>query len=351
MSPTKTDLATDPLFQLNLVLWLTQPLPEDNVVVPLLYQCGFSVYAIAPALPVPPDVQLAAQGATVRIQTSGRPDVVLTHEKERKFAFVECKASSFGPRVEAAEQARAFILIAGARAAEVLGLDASQVTDSILAYVVPESQKLSLEQTLIALTHELTRYKLPAGRTTVLGLQASTGELTVSVDATAATFLSLAPGSHEIMRLQPDTDPRPLYFIPYDPDVDQSADERLFCKRVLFERIHSAVLVAIGRANPPVTLTLLPNNLLNDATFGMFSLWQNRDSASHMRALCRQLLRKLAKAVNGEIPETFSFELQTGWKVSLPDADRHEQVVDAVSRFSCETMNLRAAPEPELFDE
>ena len=38
------------------------------------------------------------------------------------------------------------------------------------------------------------------------------------------------------MKLQTDTISRLLYFIPYDPDLDQSEDERLFCKRVLFER-------------------------------------------------------------------------------------------------------------------
>jgi hypothetical protein len=350
MSPTKTDLVSDPLFQLNVLLWLTQPLPEGSHFVPLLYQRGFTVYAIAPALAVPPDVFLAAQGTTVSIQQNGRPDVVLTHEEERKFAFVECKASSFGPGVKAAEQARAFMLMAG-RAAEVLGLAASQVTDAILGYMVPESQKVSLQQTLVALARELTANKLPAGRTTVLSLQASAEELMLSMDAAGSTFFSLPVASYPILKLLPDTDPRPLYFIPYDPDVDQSAHERLFCKRVLFERIHSAVLVAIGRANPPVTLTLLPNDLLNDATFGMFSLWQNRESASHMRALCRQLLWKLAKAVNGEISETFSYEQQPGWKVSLPDADRHERVVDAVSRFSCEKMDLFADPERDLFEE
>jgi hypothetical protein len=243
------------------------------------------------------------------------------------------------------------MLMAGTRAAEVLGLDASQVTDAILSYVVPESEKPPLEVTLSQLADELTSYKLPAGRATILGLQVSTEQLTVSVDAVGATFLSLGAGVHAIMRLQPNTDPRPLYFIPYDPDVSQSEDERLFCKRVLFKRIQSGVLVAIGRANPPITLTLRPNELLNDATFGMFSLWQNRDSAKHMRDLCRQLVQALAKAVNGEIAETFRYHPQTGWEVSLPDADRHKRVIDALSCFSCETMDLRAAPEPDLFEE
>ena len=64
--------------------------------------------------------------------------------------------------------------------------------------------------------------------------------------------------------------------IPYDPDLNQSEDERVFCKRVLFERIHSGVLVAVGRSSPPVELLLKPNELLNDAMFGIYALWESR---------------------------------------------------------------------------
>jgi hypothetical protein len=343
-------LVSDPLFQLNVLLWLTQPLPEGSVITPLLYRRGFRVYAIAPALGLPLDVALAAQAAQVRVQHSGRPDVVLTHEQDRRFALTECKASSFGPSVEAAEQARAFLLMAGARAAEVLGLEASQVMDAIVAYAVPEAQKPALQPTLATLEGELSGQHLPAGRSTVMGLEVDPQELSVSFDDSGSAFFALPATKHSAMRLEPDTSPRPLYFIPYDPDLDLGNEERLFCKRVLFERIHSAVLVAVGRANPVASPVLSPHDLLNDAMFGMFSLWQNRDSATHMRALCRQLVQALAKAVNGEIPETFSYDQQTGWKISLPDADRHKRVLDAVARFSCETMNLHMTPERELFD-
>jgi hypothetical protein len=53
MSPTKTEVISDPLFQLNVLLWLTQPLAEASAITPLLYQRGFSVYAISPALTGP----------------------------------------------------------------------------------------------------------------------------------------------------------------------------------------------------------------------------------------------------------------------------------------------------------
>ncbi len=258
MNPAKSDLLSDPLFQLNLLLWLAQPLPKKNSITPLLFQRGFSVYAIAPALGVPQDVVLDAQAAQVRVQASGRPDVILTHEQNRKFAFIECKAASFGPLAKAAEQAGAFLLMAGERTAEVLGLDASQVRDSILGYVVPLPQQAALETTLTTLTRKLSECGLPAGRATVLGLQATPQELAVSFDAAGSTFFSLSPGNHAVMKLEADTDPRPLYFIPYDPDIAQTPEERSWCKRVLFERIHSTILVDVGRASPPASLCCTP---------------------------------------------------------------------------------------------
>src|SRR5205823_3552170 len=129
----ETDRVSDPLFQLNVVLWLTQPLPQGSSIVPLLHERGFVVYAISPPLPVPLDLQAAAQSARVALQNSGRPDVLLAHPLERKFAFIECKASSFGPNSNTAEQARSFLLMAGPRAAEVLGLDPAHVRGSLLA--------------------------------------------------------------------------------------------------------------------------------------------------------------------------------------------------------------------------
>jgi len=64
------ELIGDPLFQLNALLWLTQPLPHGDRITPLFYQHGFTVYAIAPLLPVPLDLRLV--GATSRDSHEGR---------------------------------------------------------------------------------------------------------------------------------------------------------------------------------------------------------------------------------------------------------------------------------------
>jgi len=284
MSPQKTELVSDPLFQLNFLLWLTQPLPEGSSITPLFFQRNFSVYAISPALVVPLDLQVAAQQAQIKVQPSAKPDVVLTHDVERKFAFSECKASSFGPDSTTADQARSFLVTTSSRAAEVLGLDAAQVRECLLDYLVPESQRALLLQTLGELTSQLSQHGLPTGNFSILGLQATNVEIVLILDEAAAVFFSLSAGSHSVIKFQPDTDPRPLYFIPYDPDVTYASDaEKLFCKRMLFERIHGSVVVAAGRSTVPAEIVLTPNGLLNDAMFGMYALWESRESARHMR--------------------------------------------------------------------
>jgi len=240
--------------------------------------------------------------------------------------------------------------MAGPRAAEVLGLTATQVKDQLLAYVTAYGQQVALTTTLGQLADALTGKQLPAGRFGVLALRPAEAELNLLVDSAGGEFFSLGQDSHVVMSLQPDTDARPLYFIPYDPDLGQAPQEKAFCKRVLFERIHSSVLVAVGRAAPPVELVLEIKGLLNDAMFGMYELWESRESARHMRALCRQLMRPLAQAINTVVSGAVTYDSDQGWKFRLPTAEQQKQVIDAVSRFSCETLNLRAEPERDLFE-
>jgi len=351
MNHIRTELLRDPLFQLNIILWLTQPMPPQGSITPLLHQKGFSVYAIAPTLSVPPGIALAVQRSSLQTQQRVRPDVVLKRETDLKFALVECKASSFGVATEQAIQARTFLLLADEPLAEALGLSPEQIQASILAYALPARESARLEATLSRLSNELRRHHLPAGDSTMIGLDIDSWDVRVVFDWSGSQFFSIAPGSHPVMRVQPGDDPRPLYFIPYDPDVHQSPEENLFCKRILFERIHSVVLAAVGRASSPESLTLNIDNLLNEATFGMFGLWENRESLKHMRGMCRQLITALARAVNKEVKGSLSYEPPEELTVVLSDTDQHHQVLAAIERFSCESMDLKEQSMPDLFDD
>ena len=345
------DLDRDALFQLNMVLWLAAPMPPGLDITPIFHDHGFRVYALSPPLSPPPDVRLAALDAGVHMQDRVAPDVVLAHEGQGRFAFVECKGSSFGAASSTAEQARALLCVAGERAADVLGLDPAHVSAALLAYLLPDSDRGMMAETLVALSEQLGERGLPCARSTVLGILFADGQVGATVDAAGSAFFGLPEGPNFFLRRHPETDPRPLYFIPYDPGLDQSTDERVRGKRVLFERMHCSVLSAVGRANPPVELLFDTRRLLNDAMFGLFAAWEDRSSARHLRGLCRQLMGSLTQALNLAAPNVVAFEPGAGWRFRLDDAQAHERVMDALTGFFCGESEVRAQPEAELFDD
>jgi ATP-dependent RNA circularization protein (DNA/RNA ligase family) len=91
--------------------------------------------------------------------------------------------------------------------------------------------------------------------------------------------------------------------------------------------------------------------ILNDAMFGMYGHWENRESARNMRRLCRQFMDALTQAVNAVVLGAMVFQPVEVWKISLENEEQHERVIDALTRFSCETLDLRTEPQPGLFDD
>lgn len=351
MNLTVSELAKDPLFQLNTLLWLAQPLAKDGDITPLFYQKGFTVYAISPLLPIPPDLRLASQQSGITLREGVRPDVVLSQSEQHKHAVIECKAGSFGAQSSTAEQARSLLIAAGPRSAEIFGLSPAEISASILGYLIPNSDREMLSQTLSELRGELADNGLPGGVSCVLGLEITDSHLGIFVDADGGSFFSLPEGFNAFKVREPGTDPRPLYFIPYDPDIQQSEQERVLCKQILFERMQATIITAIGRAHPPSEIILESRSLLNDAMFGMFEHWENTESARHMRSLCTQFMRALMEATNSESTGSISFQPNRGWRIALNDDVEHAKVLDAVTRFSCVTLDLKTEPLPTLFDD
>ncbi|MBM4035507.1 MAG: hypothetical protein FJ291_27510 [Planctomycetes bacterium] len=358
MNPKAEELVRDPLFQVNALLWLAQPLPDEKVfrefgvsplgIHPLLHMRRFAVHAIAPMLLVPLDVRLAAQNAGIPIQEGARPDVVLSRERDLKFLLVECKASSFGPGPsKSVEQARALMIAAGPRASEVF---AEQVKAALLSYELPDSACAGMMGTLARVAEEMHARGLPAGPLSTLGLRSSETEVSVVIDSELAAFLGVQPGAFKFIALEPGDDPRPLYFIPYDPDAQGSAEETAFCRAVLFRRMHASVVAAIGRAFPPTERIFEHGAVLNDAMFGMYGHWDNKASAKHMRDLFKQFMTAIQQSVNSELTGAIAFEPGRGWKVKIGDEDAHEAIIDALTRFSAETLTAQPKPPIELFD-
>jgi len=347
---TPSELIRDPLFQLNTLLWLTQSLPTGICWKPLFRRADFQVYAIAPMLAPPPDVLLAVKESQLAFQERCRPDIVLYRARDSCFVLVECKGGSFGTASTAAEQARTFLIVSGSRLHESLGLPESDVGKCLASYLVAEDDMPRMKKTLTELFDEIKTWRIAPGEVELLGLRLGPNSLSLVVGHTLKSLLGLDTSVEKFLDFDPGTDPRPLYIVPYDPDCNQSQEERAFCKRVLFERIHTAVLGAAGRAIPPREIIFKTEDLLNDAMMGMYDLWENQESIKHMRRITRQLLLKLTQIVCNEIRGAFVHDGDVGWKLRLANQEEQKAVCNILAKFSCETMDLKVDPERGLFD-
>lgn len=350
MTQVTSDIINDPLFQLNALLWLAQPISHESTIVPLLHDKGFSVYAIAPALAIPPDLKLKAQDSGISTIDLIRPDVVLANEVDGKFAMTECKKSSFGPTSTTSEQARGMILVSGPHAADVLGLSKDQVKSTIFVYATDEHNREPLKQTLNTLISELQTKGLPTSTFSILGFRMDASRILVVVDEEGNNFFRLPVGEIPFLTYDDDTDPRPLYFIPYDPTVypTQNSREQEYCRRIVYERLQSGVIYAVGRSVTPEFLIEI-DALLTDATFGMYANWQDRGARGTMKQLCKQFMRSLMQTANLAVPRSMTQE-GNGWKIKMDNEEQQTKILDALANFSCETLNLRAEPQPDLFD-
>lgn len=349
MNQTKTELISDPLFQLNAVLWLAQPLPEQAEITPLLYNNGFQVLAIGLQLTLPPSILLKVAKTNLAINDSAHPDVIISREQDGKFAFIECKKNSFGADSSTAAQARTLLIAADGPAAEILALQPSQVSRVVLEYLMPEEKRAAQAETNKILAVELKESGLLSGEAQFLGLRMTSKSLDLVVGDNNDPF-GLGIGSHQFMTLEPDTDPRPIYFIPYDPLIEQSPTEREMSKRILFERIHASVVSNVGRSTCPIELILQTDNLLHDATFRMYARWDDHDSKVNLKRLLKQFMDALAKTLNDEIPEVIHSPQLGQWTLSLPSEPRKEKTLDVLTAFSCETLSRAKEPEPDLFE-
>ncbi|MEW6041822.1 MAG: hypothetical protein AB1633_09890 [Elusimicrobiota bacterium] len=140
MNPNINELCKDPLFQLNLTIWLAQPQSSQYFYVyPLFYESGLSIYSIGPLLALPPDIRFAVSGK-VDCQDGARPDLVLETKELKKYCILECKTSSFSQNSSTANQARTLLLIAGPILSEVLGLGTRGQNDGMLCYLIGPNQ-------------------------------------------------------------------------------------------------------------------------------------------------------------------------------------------------------------------
>lgn len=209
------ELCSDPLFQLNLSIWLSQSKPKDFSVRPVLYEAGFQILSVGPLLTLPLDIRLHISESSLDCQDRAKPDLILEDNNRTRLLTLECKRTSFGTSSTTASQARTLLLLSGPIISEVLAIGARASAQGVLCYLTRSDQVPPLENTLSELIKELQELKLDPGENGCLGIRPDKTAILLEYSHEVRTLLKCKSKSPvAILSIEADTDPRPLYFIP-----------------------------------------------------------------------------------------------------------------------------------------
>ena len=279
--------AADPLFQLNTVLWMLQPLPDaPGATRPVLHHAGYRVRALGKKLTVPAGVERLL-AVTLNLRGAPEPDVLASAPPADPWLVIECKASSFGTDSSANDQAMKIIARAKDLSLVGGGPPGADLPGHVV-YLTRREQAADLQATLKALATRVAGTGLAPAGVGTLGVRVERG-VGLIVDHAGGSLPGAATDafSTQVVVLEasgPEEDPRPLYLVPYDPGVaqTQTGEERALCLRVLLARARAHAASLIGRSPAPGTAVIEGDALLDGATFGLSKFW--RDTGARDRA-------------------------------------------------------------------
>jgi hypothetical protein len=224
------ELLQDPVFQLNLLLWMAKEQPRQNYrVKPLFYENGFKIVYIEMPFPIPEETVKVASDSDLNIRIAPEPELILGRDNDKKALYFEAKANSHGPDSSNAKQAMGHLVATGPVFAEVL----TPLELCLLCYVLPEEKRALMSECLSVLSDRLIQGGLTPGLFSTHGLVVEGNHLEYKWDQAFVEYLGINGDGVSIMdEIEDDTDPSPLILLFSDEDCSDT-DKRDFYRQVV----------------------------------------------------------------------------------------------------------------------
>ncbi len=105
----RTDaLLKDPVFQLNLLVWMAKEQPPENYRVrPLFHERQFEIIYIEQPFAFPEETIAAIEASGLDISKRPEPELILGRRHDNRALYFEAKANSFTTESTTSRQARA----------------------------------------------------------------------------------------------------------------------------------------------------------------------------------------------------------------------------------------------------
>ncbi len=284
-------LLKDPVFQLNLMLWMVKEQPTaDYRVRPLFYNWGFEIIYVEQPFAFPEEAVKAINSSALDIGVPPEPDLILGRSRDNKALYFEAKANSFGIASTNSKQARAHLIASGPVFGEVL----SPLNACLLCYVLPDGACAPMSQCLAALTDELHDKGLKPGPFSCHGLAVNEARILYSWDSAFKIHVDVADDALPILDdVSDDTDPAPLLLVFNDEDCS-NVEMRDFYRKVVIDQVRACLLCDLHSLTLGENYEISPDSLLEKTTDGIFH-YLGRVRQKNLRRLIREnIFKKIA---------------------------------------------------------
>lgn len=281
------ELIRDPIFQLNLLLWMARDQPADAArVTPLFYRWGYRFLMVEAPLPLPPPLVAAAQQSGLDIALEPEPEMILGNPANVRALYLEAKRESFSAQSSTSRQARGHLLAAGPAFRTVL----TPYQVARLCYVLPEGRRALMEACLSDLKAELAAHALPPADTSVHGLEAAPGGISYVWDDDFAGYVNAGADRHSLVLHAEgdDTDPSPLLLVYSDQDYAGGAGPN-YAREAMLKQAWAWLLCEVQVSEAGAPLTFKTDALLTHTTDGIFNFL----GKARQKNLCRLARERL----------------------------------------------------------
>ena len=347
MATSVERLIGEPLYQVNLLLWMLQA-STGAPVEPVLQQAGYKLRWVEIDLPLPLALGQRLRTEEIEFSDPVAPDVVI-EGAPGEYVLVECKRTMFGATPQeggsnsAIRQATSLLLQVPGVLNTAVPVPPESVRESQLVYLSRRQDGLD----------QLGGVSEIAVRLRAVGFQTVRHSLLTLTSTPDAVFLHgcdqlpLFPRdltALKVQDVQPDTDPRPLYLLPWLPSSEPAVDE--YNQRAFGARILSEAAIRVGLQTPPTHVVFDVDELLRSVMRGVYDRWRNKADRNVLRSNARKLIKtQLGRAKYDLLIDALPTP-SSGWRVGIPEEKAKQEILEAF-RASLEKWNEK--PEPELF--
>lgn len=285
------DILRDPVFQLNLLIWMAKEQPATGYRVrPLFFESGFRLVYIEQPFAFPDATARNIEAATLAISKAPEPETILGRNSDNRALYFEAKADSFGPDSGNSKQARGHLLACGPAFPETL----KPLQKALLCYVVPQNRCRPMDECLSVLSAELRAANLAPGEHSVHGLSVRGQDLVYAWDMKFKQHCGVEMDSAAVIHeLQEDTDPSPLLLVFTDEDCPD-AERSGFYRKVLINQVVAEMVCDLNLIRPENTYTVTARELLLRTSDGILNYLGRERQKSMIRIIRRNVFSRIS---------------------------------------------------------